>query len=836
MSCECNWRQGDDIALACSEDSGCINYLTQIECLTGECKCGEMCQNQRFQNRLYAPIEIVSTEKKGFGIRLTKDLEPDTFVYEYLGEVVGHKSFQKRLKDYADQGLRHFYFMQLQSQEYIDATKKGGFGRFLNHSCNPNCYIGKWVVGKQLRMGIFTKRFVSKGEELTFNYNVDRYGHEAQECHCGESNCVGYLGGNKQTDLGSMDELYINALGITDDVEELSLKGTKTKRSKRIDYDYVPIMKPILLRDVPKVSSAIRQSISNKRILAKLLRRILITEDSNVQKQLMRLHGFSMMSMVLNEYLENEEVVKTTLEILLKWPLITKNKIVSTNIEETVMKLSSSPSEMIQTLAAELVKMWVALEVSYRIPKERKQETEDSEGVKRKSENILDQIFSKRIRADKSSSSSAGVKLVSDAVFIKPEAAKPLNPLDIRPENLQLPLNWTFEKTNDGRPYYYHIFYRQTQWTVPTAADVERVEREMADFQAKQRAAAFDVDDIVAKAKAEAEILRLENEPSNNDSNSSRGSSKDKVKDGGNERNEKGGGMTKSRKDRHHHKKSSGDRKKERRNELYQSGSSSKTESLNEIKDRKMLKLFSAVVVSTMSRYKTSFEHDQFKRRAKELTNILCQKETRSKHYQNESYDKLSSDKESKIKSFTKDWIQKLLSRKSSSSAATPTMTSKSIDFNGDDSEELMNSVEMNSATIDTVDMMYVTDSITDSAKLTATGPSDWSDRSRLNNNEGEKENLNEYQITEQIDASEKTQVDEEEMEGREDFKNGIYKEEQSDGLENGNEDIITGQMKRSENGCEGKRLSRSVKIGANITDTGSSNSNGSPRSPKTIT
>lgn len=36
--------------------------------------------------------------------------------------------------------------------------------------------MAKWVVGKRLRMAIFTKRPIRYGEELTFNYNVDRYG------------------------------------------------------------------------------------------------------------------------------------------------------------------------------------------------------------------------------------------------------------------------------------------------------------------------------------------------------------------------------------------------------------------------------------------------------------------------------------------------------------------------------------------------------------------------------------------------------------------------------------------------------------------------------------
>ena len=60
--------------------------------------------------------------------------------------------------------------------QFIDATKRGGIGRFANHSCNPNCYVAKWTVGAKVRMGIFAKRNIKKDEELTFNYNVDRYG------------------------------------------------------------------------------------------------------------------------------------------------------------------------------------------------------------------------------------------------------------------------------------------------------------------------------------------------------------------------------------------------------------------------------------------------------------------------------------------------------------------------------------------------------------------------------------------------------------------------------------------------------------------------------------
>lgn len=247
MVCECSWAPGpsrslplqarvsehcdagDPLSMACSEDSGCINYLTQVECLESECRCHKACQNQRcallrggriiahcprrFNRKQYAPIEIVQTEKKGYGVRLmaavpksvahhhTRSLPTDgaltatpsststsarssarrrsrsacaTTPTRACGTFTSCSSSAKRSGTCA-----HACQLPVELRtrpQFIDATKKGGLGRFLNHSCNPNCYIAKWVVGRQLRMGIFTKRKVNKGEELTFNYNVDRYG------------------------------------------------------------------------------------------------------------------------------------------------------------------------------------------------------------------------------------------------------------------------------------------------------------------------------------------------------------------------------------------------------------------------------------------------------------------------------------------------------------------------------------------------------------------------------------------------------------------------------------------------------------------------------------
>lgn len=59
--------------------------------------------------------------------------------------------------------------------------------------------------------------------------------HQAQTCYCGEPNCVGYIGGKTQTDVAVIDDVYLEALGITDADELMELKGSKKKKGKKID-------------------------------------------------------------------------------------------------------------------------------------------------------------------------------------------------------------------------------------------------------------------------------------------------------------------------------------------------------------------------------------------------------------------------------------------------------------------------------------------------------------------------------------------------------------------------------------------------------------------------
>ncbi|KAI8907381.1 putative huntingtin interacting protein [Gorgonomyces haynaldii] len=207
MLCECRYDQEQDEPwMACGSKSGCINRQLNIECPENQCPTGAFCLNQRFQLKQYASVEVFKTDKKGLGLRARSKITKNSFVMEYCGEVIPLQMLKKRAIEYAKNRAKHFYFMSLKPNEYIDASKRGNISRFMNHSCNPNCALQKWVVGAQVRVGMFAIKDIEKGEELTFDYKFERYGQEAQPCYCGEDNCKGFIGGDSKSELYDDDD------------------------------------------------------------------------------------------------------------------------------------------------------------------------------------------------------------------------------------------------------------------------------------------------------------------------------------------------------------------------------------------------------------------------------------------------------------------------------------------------------------------------------------------------------------------------------------------------------------------------------------------------------
>lgn len=227
MTCDCflthtEHERGES---GCGDD--CLNRMLLIEC-GPKCTVGDRCSNRRFQRHENADCTILKTEKKGYGLFARSYIPSGVFIMEYVGEVLNAKQFEKRANDYSKLMNAHYYFMALRNDCIIDATKKGNVSRFINHSCEPNAETQKWTVNGELRIGFFSSRSIMPDEEITFDYQFQRYGKEAQKCFCEATNCRGWIGGEPDSE----EELAEDSSNDEDESDEGEEQPEKVVSSK----------------------------------------------------------------------------------------------------------------------------------------------------------------------------------------------------------------------------------------------------------------------------------------------------------------------------------------------------------------------------------------------------------------------------------------------------------------------------------------------------------------------------------------------------------------------------------------------------------------------------
>lgn len=468
-----------------------------MECVDRDCNCGDGCQNQRFQKKQYAQVSVIKTEKKGYGLRTDTALQANDFIFEYIGEVINEPTFRRRMVQYDDEGIKHFYFMSLTKSEFVDATKKGNLGRFCNHSCNPNCYVDKWVVGDKLRMGIFAGRSIRPGEELVFNYNVDRYGADPQPCYCLEPNCTGFIGGKTQTERATkLPQATIEALGI-DDADSWDTAVAKKPRKKKAtedDEDYVNSVQPMGLDEagVTKVMAALMQC-KEKWIAVKLLSRIQRAEDDRVRHQVVRMHGYQILKTTLDTFMDDTNVVLQILDILYQLPRLTKNKITDAKIEGPVESLTFSEHTDVAFEAKRLLDVWSKLETAYRIPRKK----HDSSAP---TTNAFDERRNQGREEESKPDPFANIVIPKGPRSNVPQRNMSImfgaqRPRRVPPTNI--PAGWFIATNNQGKYYFYNQKGVVT-WDRPTQPCIEVVNA-AAKVQEKERALQ-DIIDSLTKA------------------------------------------------------------------------------------------------------------------------------------------------------------------------------------------------------------------------------------------------------------------------------------------------------------------------------------------------
>lgn len=141
-------------------------------------------------------VEVRDSGVHNKGVFALKNIPQNTKIIEYRGDVISKKEADKRLdetyvqykknpKDYAAT-----YIFELDDEHDLDGNTPDNDAKYINHSCNPNCYFEI----KKDHIDIYAKRDIQEGEELSYNYGFD-FDEEYKEhpCRCGSINCVGYI-------------------------------------------------------------------------------------------------------------------------------------------------------------------------------------------------------------------------------------------------------------------------------------------------------------------------------------------------------------------------------------------------------------------------------------------------------------------------------------------------------------------------------------------------------------------------------------------------------------------------------------------------------------------
>ncbi|KAL7393669.1 hypothetical protein ABVT39_014213 [Epinephelus coioides] len=129
----------------------------------------------------------------GRGLFCKRNIEAGEMVIEYAGIVIRSVLTDKREKYYDGKGIGCYMF-RIDDFDVVDATMHGNAARFINHSCEPNCYSRVINVEGRKHIVIFALRKIYRGEELTYDYKFPIEDASSKlNCNCGARRCRRFL-------------------------------------------------------------------------------------------------------------------------------------------------------------------------------------------------------------------------------------------------------------------------------------------------------------------------------------------------------------------------------------------------------------------------------------------------------------------------------------------------------------------------------------------------------------------------------------------------------------------------------------------------------------------
>ena len=130
--------------IGCLTTGTCPARASFIECTPRTCSLGAKCGNRRLQRWKGGGIDVRDCgDARGFGLFACRNFKAGALIGEYVGEVMRARNYAQLRRERKE---KHWYFMALDKEEVVDASRRGGLTRFLNHSCEPNAECQSWTV------------------------------------------------------------------------------------------------------------------------------------------------------------------------------------------------------------------------------------------------------------------------------------------------------------------------------------------------------------------------------------------------------------------------------------------------------------------------------------------------------------------------------------------------------------------------------------------------------------------------------------------------------------------------------------------------------------------
>lgn len=113
----------------------------------------------------------------GRGLFAKKSIKKGAFIIEYTGEKITVEEGDRR-------GGK--YLMTLSDKYTIDGKGHENLARYINHSCEPNCF--PQIVGSRVK--IYAKKNIEVGQELCYDYGKEYWNYYIKPYGCKCESCL----------------------------------------------------------------------------------------------------------------------------------------------------------------------------------------------------------------------------------------------------------------------------------------------------------------------------------------------------------------------------------------------------------------------------------------------------------------------------------------------------------------------------------------------------------------------------------------------------------------------------------------------------------------------